>query len=160
LEENKSLDEGLNNLSLEQKMIRNRAFYSILEARPITSNRLHEITGMPFEQVETIIDDLAHRGMIEIDRERGVVGSHGLSLIETGHRLNINGQNLFTWCAADAVGIPAALNMDALIKSECFSCKEPLTIKVSKGETSFVSQPDLRVWVIKADLGKSIVGCT
>lgn len=160
MEDNKSLGEVLNELSLEQKMISVKAFYSILEARPITSNRLHEITGMSIEQVETIIDDLAYRGMIELGGERGVVGSHGLSLLETEHRLNINGQNLFSWCAADAVGIPAALNMDALIKSECFSCKEPLTIRVRKGEISFASQPDLRVWVIKADLGKSIVGCT
>ena len=78
LEENKILAEVPNELPPEQKMVSNTAFYSILEARPITPNRLHEITGISIEQIETIIDDLVHHGLIEIDGVRRVVGSHGL----------------------------------------------------------------------------------
>lgn len=155
------LGEFLNKISPKEKMIRDRAFFSILEGCPTTSNRLHQMTGIPSEQVKTIITKLQQSGLIEVDSESGnVVGSYGLSLIERTHRLNINDHDLFTWCAADAIGIPAALNMDAQIRSECFSCKRQLTIGLTKGKIAYTSEPDVTLWVIEADLGRSIVGCT
>lgn len=154
------LGQYLNKLSTEEKAIRSTAFHRILDGKRSSIDELAFGTGLTSEQIRNKVSDLVLQGMLVLGKKGAVVGSHGLSLAPTEHCLHINGRELFTWCAVDAVGIPAALNMDALINSECFSCKKPLTIKVSKGEISFASQPDIRVWVIKADLGKSIVGCT
>lgn len=104
------------------------------------------------------VGGLVQRGIMVLDEKGDVVGSHGLSLVPTQHRLNINGRNLFTWCAADAVGIPAALGADTKIFSKCFQCHEPLKIEMVNGEIRYSNRENARIWVIEADLGRSIVG--
>jgi len=153
------LGQHLGRLTPEEKTIRLAAFYRILAGKPASIDELALETGIAASLVSQCVGAMADRGILVTNEHRTVTGSHGLSLIPTDHRLTINGRNIFTWCAADAVGIPAALGMDAVISSRCFLCNTPIQITMSGGEVHYSNQADTRVWVIEADLGRSIVGC-
>lgn len=153
------LGRHFSRLTTEEKAIRLAAFYSILNGKAASADELALQSGVSAGQAQRCIKDLVDQGMIVIDKRAAVVGSHGLSLIPTDHRLSINGQNLFTWCAADAVGIPAGLGVDAKVISKCFQCNAPVEIDIAGGEIIYSSQQDARIWVIEADLNRSIAGC-
>ena len=153
------LGQYLDKLTPEEKAIRLAAFHGILKGKRSSIDELALQTGLSSGQARKIATGLAERGMIVVEECGLVVGSHGLSLTPTKHRLYINGQNLFTWCAADAVGIPAALGAGAEIASECFQCHEPIEITMVSGEIQYTNQPDSGIWVAEADFGRSIVDC-
>lgn len=153
------LGQHLDKLTPEEKTIRIKAFYRILEGKRSDIDELAFRTELTSEQIRKIIKGLIQHGMLVIDEQGAIVGSHGLSLTPTEHHLYINRQNLFTWCAVDAIGIPAALGVDAKIISKCFQCNEPIEITMVNGEIQYSNKADSRIWVIEADLGRSIVGC-
>jgi hypothetical protein len=153
------LGEHMRRLSPEQKALRLAAFYSILEGKAASSNDLALQCRLTRSQAQQCIKEMADQGILVINEQGAVVGSHGLSIIPTEHRISIGGQDLFTWCAVDAVGIPAVLGVDATIISKCFQCDEPIEITMSSGEVQYSNHADTRIWVIEADLGRSIVGC-
>ena len=72
-------------------------------------------------------------GAAELDAAGAVVGVHGLTLRATRHRFLHRGQARHTWCAFDSVGIPAALAIDAVARTDCPSCQEPLTVVITEG---------------------------
>jgi alkylmercury lyase len=151
------LGQHLRRLTPEEKALRLAAFYRILDGKTSSINELALQSGVTADQAQRYIRDMIGRGILVIDEQGFVVGSHGLSLITTDHRLRINGRNLFTWCAADAVGIPAALGVDAKIISKCFQCNEPIEIVMVSGEIQYSSQENTCIWVIEADLDRPIV---
>jgi hypothetical protein len=55
------------------------------------------------------------------------------SAVETQHRVEAAGRSWFANCAWDALGIPAALHADAVVRSECPDCGEPLELEVRDG---------------------------
>lgn len=153
------LGQHLNRLSPEEKSIRLAAFYRILGGRSSTTDDFSLETGITVKQVQQYIKNMVRQGILVVNEQGAVVGSHGLSIIPTEHRLRVAGQDLFTWCAVDAVGIPAALGVDATITSNCFQCNETIEIRMITGQVQHSKPADTRIWVTEADLGRSIVGC-
>ena len=154
------LGQHLNKLTPEEKAIRFAAFYSILDGKPANIRALALQSGIAADQTQPFIRGMADRGILVLDEDETVVGCHGLSIISTKHHLSINDQNLFTWCAADAVGIAAALEIEAKIVSKCFQCNESIEIDMANGQIINSNQNDARIWVVDADLNRSIVECT
>ena len=56
------------------------------------------------------------------------------SAVETPHRVEAGGRSWFANCAWDALGIPASLQTDGSVSSECPDCGEPLGLDVRGGE--------------------------
>jgi alkylmercury lyase len=56
---------------------------------------------------------------IERDRDGGVVAFAGLGLRPTPHALHVGDRALFTWCAWDALFLPALLGATARVRSTC-----------------------------------------
>lgn len=154
------LGQHLNKLTYEEKAIRIGAFYTILNGKPASIDALALQSGISADLTRRYIRGMADRGILVMDEDETVVGCHGLSVIPTKHHLSINGKNLFTWCAIDAVGIAAALELEAKIVSKCFQCNEAIEIDMANGEILNCSQKDARIWVVEADLNRPIVGCT
>ena len=69
-------------------------------------------------------------GLVERDTAGRVVGIAGLTLEPTKHRLVLDGQGLYTWCAIDAVGIPAALSLDAQVTTSCAHRGATLSVRI------------------------------
>ena len=72
-------------------------------------------------------------GRIEVAPDGRLLGVHGLSRRPTGHRIEHRGGSVNTWCALDAIGIPAALGIDARAVTTCPSCNRELIVTLVSG---------------------------
>jgi hypothetical protein len=79
-------------------------------------------------------DHLRAQGRIEVSADGRVVAIHGLARRPTRHRIEHDGGVVHTWCALDAVGIPAALAIDARAVTECPTCARALSVTLIGGE--------------------------
>jgi alkylmercury lyase len=55
---------------------------------------------------------------VEYDAQHRIVG-WGLTLIPTPHTYNVDGRQLYTWCAADTLLFPAIIGSPARVESRC-----------------------------------------
>lgn len=90
------------------------------------------------------LDVLVERGMAIIEDDR-LVAIDGLSIQPTRHRMRLGDDSLFTWCAADAVGIPAALGEDAEVITACRHCSVEIVVSIHAGVPQ--GETDLLLWV-------------
>jgi hypothetical protein len=81
-------------------------------------------------ELEPILDDLSTKRCIRRDEHGAVVAARGLMLEPSAHRLVTNYGTVYTQCSVDAIGIPAALGIEAMIEDECALCHRPVTAMV------------------------------
>jgi alkylmercury lyase len=74
-----------------------------------------------------------------------VLGSAGLTLAHGPHGLEIGGHAFRTWCAFDALGIPAALVADARVETACCVCGRSIVVELRDGRPA-VAGPAL-LWL-------------
>lgn len=79
-------------------------------------------------------DHLRARGRIEVSDDGHVVAVHGLARRPTRHRIEHAAGVVNTWCALDAIGIPAALAIDARAVTQCPTCGAGLAVTLSRGQ--------------------------
>lgn len=80
-----------------------------------------------------VVAGLVARGRAEVDGRGRLVGVHGLTLGPSRHSFVHSGVARHTWCAFDSVGIPAALGLDAVAKTNCPTCGCALSVEVRNG---------------------------
>jgi hypothetical protein len=91
------------------------------------------------------VEALVHAGRLELDDQGILVGAHGLAARPTAHRVEHAGGLLHTWCALDAIGIPAALGLDAAAVTTCPACGAALRVSLNGGVPA--DDGDLRLWL-------------
>ncbi|HEY3140398.1 MAG TPA: organomercurial lyase [Acidimicrobiales bacterium] len=92
-----------------------------------------------------VVELMQHHGRIVIGPDGRVAGIHGLSTGPTPHHIAHEGRVIHTWCAFDAIGIPAALGLDAHAITTCPTCGRQLDVTFTNGEPT--AEPDLRLWL-------------
>ncbi len=133
--------------------LRRAAFRAVLggEARPL--GELAREAGASSEEAAGV----ARRDLVVLDGAGRVVGAAGLSLVPIHqHRLHLRGRGFWTWCAVDAVGIPAALGGDAEVETTCHRCGTGVRLRLSGGEIAEASHPDARLWNAEHVPGRSM----
>ena len=135
--------------------VRRAAFHSIQERVASTVPELADATGLNEDAVEKAISKLVGAGMAVVDDGGRVVGSAGLSLVPGRHRLRLGGNDFFTWCAIDALGIPAALESDALAVTSCPTCGRAIEVEVRRGRLGV--DPRLRAWLPRQECCSSVI---
>ncbi len=103
------------------------------DRRPIEPADITVATGLPDETVRAAVVTLAEGGWLDQDASRRITGSAGLALVDGPHRLVLGGVTFRTWCAYDALGIPAALAAGAEIETACGVCTAPIRITFERG---------------------------
>ena len=83
---------------------------------PVAEPQLAVTAGRERAQVATV---LARWPSVQRDEQGRVIGFSGLSLRPTPHRFQVDGHALFTWCAWDALFLPAVLDRPARVESKC-----------------------------------------
>jgi alkylmercury lyase len=145
----------------DERAICKAAFDAILGGKSIDDVGLVAATDFTQDQVSTLLTGLISRGLVVIEPDGGrIVGSWGLSLVPTTHRLRIRGRELYTWCAMDAVGIPAGLAEDASITSVCHQCGAAVHAELTAGQVTHAEPPRLQLWLTGSQAGRSVVGFT
>jgi Zn-finger nucleic acid-binding protein len=81
-----------------------------------------------------VIDAQVRSGRLEVDDAGVVVGVHGLTARPTRHCIECGDAAVHTWCALAAIGIPAALAIDATAVTSCPSCGIELEVVLRGGK--------------------------
>ena len=102
--------------------------------QPVTASVLARELGTTADLTRATLEEQAGVGRLELDTEGRVVGAHGITLLSTPHTLAVDGRVLHTWCALDAIGIPAASGEDAHVTTSCGWCRRSLVVDVVEGE--------------------------
>jgi alkylmercury lyase len=118
---------------VEAALVRRAAFTHLRRGRPVPQAILAEVTGLEVEVVRAALTELVAVGTATMV-DRDVVAAGGLSVVPAAHRLRMGGVELWTWCAFDAIGIPAALGVDAVAITRCPLCATVLEIALARGE--------------------------
>ncbi|WP_458040883.1 MULTISPECIES: organomercurial lyase MerB [Bacteria] len=90
----------------------------------------------------------------EYDDAGRIVGQ-GLTLRPTPHRLTVDGQELYTWCALDTLIFPTLLERAARVESVSAASGQPITIAVEPDRVTRVGPATAVVSVLNPD-GASI----
>lgn len=98
---------------------------------------------------DTTIDSQVRAGRLEIDAAGRLIGVHGLSARQTPHRIEHENGAVHTWCAFDAIGIPAALGIDATAVTTCPACGAELRVVLAGGVPRDTNA--LRLWLPTSD---------
>ena len=126
--------------------LRELAFGLLLrDRRPVSPSDLAGLIEADESSVATALDGLAREGRIDRDHAGRVTGSAGLTLAEGPHGLEIDGHAFRTWCAFDALGIPAALAVDARIMTACEVCGRPIDVDLRAGRS--IGASGARLWL-------------
>lgn len=123
---------------------RRHAFERVRTCGPVDVNDVVATAPKGRESAQRTLDMLIECGMASVEDDR-LTGIDGLSSLPTRHRLRLGEDIFFTWCAADAVGIPAALREDAEVVTACPYCCTEIGISIRAGDPE--ADPDLVLWL-------------
>ena len=110
-------------------------FHALWEGRTPT---LIELGGGDSAALDEAAAHLRIRGRIELSPDGRVLAIHGLSHRSTRHRIEHRSGSINTWCALDAIGIPAALGIDARALTTCPTCDHELVVSLVAGQPEFL----------------------
>lgn len=126
--------------------LRDTAFALLVaRARPLSLAELGEAMGTTAGSLEPVVGRLAADGLVDRDASGAVAGARGLTLVPGRHKLALGGAAFSTWCAYDAIGIPAALGEDARVATSCGVCGAELVVQIKAGRAP-ADSPE-RVWL-------------
>jgi hypothetical protein len=135
------------------------AFRALLDGDPPYQTVIGAVTGLTPQAVHDVVRQLVSEGRLTIDATTGAVtGAGGLSLVESRHVMSMNGRRYWGWCALDAVGIPAALGLNAEVRSKCADTGEPARIAIRAGRTVAV-EPAGAVVALMPPVATNLIQC-
>ena len=106
-----------------------RAVYALLAGgEPVTPARLAAALDWDPARSHAMLERLPNT---EHDEAGAIVGFGGLTLQPTGHRLTVNGQIRYAWCAWDTLFLPVALNTTIDVASDCPQTGRPVALTVT-----------------------------
>lgn len=126
--------ELLASLSAAAAAVRRAAFTRLRHGDMASVAALAVDTGLTGPAVREALTALVGTGTATLDEDGQVVAVGGLSVVPAAHELMLNGRPFWTWCAFDAIGIPAALGVDALARTRCGHCNTRLEVTVTDGQ--------------------------
>jgi alkylmercury lyase-like protein len=115
--------------------VRNHAYGSfVADGRARTAAESAAELDLPVDEVAASYLRLhdAHALVLEPDGAR-IRMLNPFSAVATRHRVDAAGRPWYGNCAWDALGIPAALHVDGVVRSECADCGEPAELEVRDG---------------------------
>jgi alkylmercury lyase len=102
----------------------------LAEGSPAPASDIAERAGAPVRRVEDVLSSWPG---VYLDEAKNVIGFWGLTITELSptHRLEVNGRNLFAWCAWDTLFLPGILEATARVESACPTTGETISLVVS-----------------------------
>ena len=144
-----SADSESTALSHEEVAVVRAAFKSMKSGTQPTIEQLTGDCGLDHRVVRNALDAFIRSGRADYTTDGCLTGIVGLTVEPTRHRLTLEGTPMFTWCAFDAVGIPAALRVDTKTRTTCGYCQEPIEVDIVAGSIS--STLPIRGWLAQPE---------
>jgi alkylmercury lyase len=87
-----------------------------------------EDAGLETEEAQRILGDWIG---VYRDEAKRVIGFWGLTIGKRKHRFEVDGAQLYTWCAWDTLFLPELLEKSARVESICETSGKPVRLSVS-----------------------------
>ncbi len=129
-------------INKEQQLLSLCLYRSLALGKPVAIEQLQKLTGLA---VEFISQNLQSWPGVFFDDHRNVIGFWGITTRETSHRLNVNGQTSYTWCAWDSLFIPALLSETVQVSSLCPVTNNRIELEISPGRVKVIDDKILHV---------------
>ena len=115
----RDLGEMLSKIGLDQS---EEVYRHLLKGEHLSIQNFANLLGKSASESEEILS--LHGEVNELNQ---IVGFLGISLIETNHKMIVDGITIYTWCAADTFIFPRYLDFTAQVES-----KDPISGEIVK----------------------------
>lgn len=88
------------------------------------------------------------------DTEKRVIGFWGLAIPQMKHRFELDGVQLYTWCAWDTLFLPELLGRTARVESTCEMSGQPVRLTVSPAAVEFAEPASPYVSFVTPDASR------
>jgi alkylmercury lyase len=133
-----------------------RLMRELAQGRPIPKERVARIVAdmsIDREGAYRLLGEVAER-----DTDGNVFGVMGLSLSDTPHRFYVNGARMSTWCAEDALFLPAVLDQSANVESESPVSGKKIRLTVSPQGVEEADPPGAVASIVIVDPDEANMG--
>ncbi len=135
-------------INKEQQLLSLCLYRSLALGKSVAVEQLQKKTGLT---AEFISQSLQSWSGVFFDDNKYVTGFWGLTTRETSHRLNVNGQTSYTWCAWDSLFIPALLSETVQVSSLCPVTKRKIELEISPDQVKVIGDKTLYVSFLVLD---------
>jgi alkylmercury lyase len=127
-----------------------KTIQALSKGNPVPPEQLAEIWEMPIEHVSSILEHASANGQAQVDAQGNLIGGV-LSLVPTTNRIAFDGDELYAWCAYDAIYAPGVVGKTANIVSEDPLTREPIKVTISPSGVQNVQPAGAVVSVVNAN---------
>jgi alkylmercury lyase len=110
-----------------------------------------ETLNMPSEAVSNILNEWPG---VYYNNDNHIIGYWGLAIEQMGHRFEVDGKELYTWCAWDTLFIPEIIGKTARVESTCPVTKEKICLTISPDGIKSAKPTGVHVSFVTPDAGK------
>ena len=136
------LAQAFPEINNEQQQLSLSLYRSLALGKPVAIEQLQKLTGLA---AEFINQNLQSWPGVFFDDNKSVIGFWGITTRETPHRLNVNGQISYAWCAWDSLFIPALLAETVQVSSLCPVTKRKIELEISPDRAKVIGDKPLYV---------------
>ena len=115
----------------------------LVTGQPVSAEALAVTNQRPVADIRAQLKQLEAEGT-ELGGHGNVVGS-ALSLNPTCHRLHVDGQVRYAWCALDTLFLPAYLQQAVQVESVCPVSGATIRLTITPDEVTLCDPPDIVV---------------
>lgn len=119
---------------------------------PVAPERLEQLrreAGVDTAEAEAL------HALTETDAHGRIRGALGLTVNPTVHEFRVDGQQLYTWCAFDALVFPIAHGWTAEVRSVCPASGQPITFTVTPSDVTNRSPQEAVLGIVTPSEGAS-----
>ncbi len=116
------------NLSKEEQRVAVHIYRTLGEGYPVSKVNLVKQLSIPLEEVSKILERWTG---VYYNKQDEIIGFWGISITKMNHKLKIENQNAYAWCAWDAIFIPEIIKRNVVIESSCPVTKESISITIT-----------------------------
>jgi hypothetical protein len=116
--------------------VRRAGFAALLDGRGLALDALADAAGVSAEAAAEVVGALVAAGRATVSADGRLDGIAGLTTRPTRHAIEGPSGRISTWCAYDAVAVPAALGWTATAVTTCGSCGADLRVALDDGVPS------------------------
>lgn len=137
-------------LSLEEQQLAVQTYQLLAMGTPVARQQLASRLQLSLDSVSETLD---RWWGVQFDAADRIIGFWGLTLQPTTHRLCINEQLLYAWCAWDTLFIPLILHATAQIESRCPVTRELIHLTVTPNQVTTVEPDSTTLSFLTPDAG-------
>ncbi|HEB73122.1 MAG TPA: alkylmercury lyase [Nitrospirae bacterium] len=138
-------------LSDNERRVSLKLYRLLAHGSPVAAEQIAQTLNIPLAIVKNILDGWPG---VYYNNEGLITGYWGLSISKAGHRFEVDGVELSTWCAWDTLFIPAIIGKTAHVETTCPVTKETISLTVWPDGIRSVAPPDIHVSFVTPDAGK------